>query len=82
MGVRIQGAEAFGPRVREGIFLCIEEAMQDASQVLVDTEAGVRFMTARLPTPLVGENKRWRKVVSPDETLAVWVSQDGSTRCG
>ena len=80
VGVRIQGAEAFGPRVREGIFLCIEEAMQDASQVLVDTEAGVRFMTTRLPTPLVGENKRWRKVVSPDETLAVWVSQDGSTR--
>ena len=80
VGVRIQGAEAFGPRVREGIFLCIEEAMQDASQVLVDTEAGVRFMTTRLPTPLAGENKRWRKVVSPDETLAVWVSQDGSTR--
>ena len=77
VGVRIQGAEPFAPRVREGIFLCVEESMQDGSQVIVDTEAGTKIMTTRVPEPLDAAPKHWRKLLSPDEDVAVWVARDG-----
>ncbi|OLP84290.1 Copia protein [Symbiodinium microadriaticum] len=80
VGVRIQGAEPFAPRVREGIFLCVEETMQDGSQVIVDTETGTKIMTTRLPEPLDAAPKHWRKVLSPEEDVAVWVARDGSVR--
>ena len=80
VGVRIQGAEPFANRVREGIFLCVEETMQDGSQVIVDTETGTKIMTTRLPEPLDAAPKHWRKVLGPDEDVAVWVARDGSVR--
>ena len=80
VGVRIQGAEPFTPRVREGVFLCVEESMQDGSQVIVDTEAGTKIMTTRLPEPFDAAPKHWRKLLSPDEDVAVWVARDGSAR--
>ena len=80
VGVRIQGAEPFAPPVRDGIFWCVEETMQDGSQVIVDTETGTKIMTTRLPEPLDAAPKHWRKVLSPDEDVAVWVARDGSVR--
>ena len=50
VGIRIREAEPFAARVREGVYLCVEESVQDASQVLVDGPQGLRFVTTRLPT--------------------------------
>ena len=80
VGVRIQGAEPFAACIREGVYLCVEESAQDASQVLIDGPQGLCFVTTRLPTPFATEPKRWHKMLSPDETVAVWVANDGSVR--
>ena len=56
--VRLHAPEVFAPRACEGVYLCIEGAIQDASRVLVDTPQGVRFMTTRLPVTLAVEPKR------------------------
>ena len=45
----------FSARVLEGVYLCAEESVQDASQVLVDSLQGLRFVTTRLPTPFAVE---------------------------
>ena len=80
VGVRIQAPDPFSPRVREGVYLCVNEAIQDATQVLVDGNQGLQIVTTRLPAPFEVAPKRWRKLLSPDEALAVWVAEDGTVR--